>query len=411
MPLLSLLDTRAKPKGSRDPLGFESIWMGLGRKLIGNLTTITGSTENFAVAILGFKWAHDHVSALKPVPDAPHKEIREYFLKYEQLAAYLRHDSKSDILGISRVKDRLAQAKPITLGLKASQQILSNQASYGLWGLYSSASRASGLVSGGDRTPTELGLEIAHLIEERMGTLVTQLKSAIDQASPLDFAQLTEWQSDFIAGIRDTSAQEKLFDALIQGPKDHQVQRQLWAEVQEWLPLSTSEDGYQVLAEYLSTRSKNETIRHLAQAITETERILVLANQLFTLGRQSGNKNLSDLEHLANEHVDASSLPHSLSIELTESQRTQLSPFFTAAQNRDWKAAFLALVKMNDDIMKDRDGAPWIRIEGNQKLSVRVADETTRLLPIEELPTAWNYDYFLNSLLKIVNQSAPVTHG
>ena len=59
MAFLSLLDDRAKPKGSRDPLGFELVWTHYGRQVIGNLTTVTSSLNNFAVALLGFKWANE----------------------------------------------------------------------------------------------------------------------------------------------------------------------------------------------------------------------------------------------------------------------------------------------------------------------------------------------------------------
>lgn len=54
MAFLSLMDDRAKPKGSRDPLGFELVWSYFVRKVIGNQTTITSSMDNFAVALLGF---------------------------------------------------------------------------------------------------------------------------------------------------------------------------------------------------------------------------------------------------------------------------------------------------------------------------------------------------------------------
>ena len=58
MPFITLLDDRARPEGSRDPLGFELVWSYFGRKVVGNLTTITSSIENFAVALLGFHWAN-----------------------------------------------------------------------------------------------------------------------------------------------------------------------------------------------------------------------------------------------------------------------------------------------------------------------------------------------------------------
>jgi hypothetical protein len=58
MAFLSLLDERTKPKGFRDPLGFELVWSYFGRKVIGNLITISPSMDNFVVALLGFYLAN-----------------------------------------------------------------------------------------------------------------------------------------------------------------------------------------------------------------------------------------------------------------------------------------------------------------------------------------------------------------
>jgi hypothetical protein len=105
MAFLSLLDERAKPKGSRDPLGFELVWSHFGRKVIGNLTTITSSMDNFAVALLGFYWTNqlaEHADLAER-----HRNVREVFLRYEQLAGYIRFfGGATDIMGITRVKAR-----------------------------------------------------------------------------------------------------------------------------------------------------------------------------------------------------------------------------------------------------------------------------------------------------------------
>ncbi len=159
MAFLSLLDDRAKPKGSRDPLGFELVWSHFGRKVIGNLTTITSSMDNFAVALLGFYWAN-YLAELEPERSLQHKLIREIFLRYEQLTGYIRHyGGSTEIMGITRIKQRIDDdAFIIALGLSTEQQILSDQASYGLWGLYSSAAHETGLIEGNDRTLTSLGV-------------------------------------------------------------------------------------------------------------------------------------------------------------------------------------------------------------------------------------------------------------
>ena len=53
-PFLTDIDSRAALKGSRDPLGTQSIWTRLGRHVVGNLTTVTASVRDFTTTILGF---------------------------------------------------------------------------------------------------------------------------------------------------------------------------------------------------------------------------------------------------------------------------------------------------------------------------------------------------------------------
>lgn len=116
MAFLSLLDDRAKPKGSRDPLGFELVWTHFGRKAIGNLTTITSSITNFAVALLGFHWAnqlHEHTPN-----SSRHKSVRESFIRYEQLAGYLRYlGNDKQLMGITRVSKRIEANELLSFGI------------------------------------------------------------------------------------------------------------------------------------------------------------------------------------------------------------------------------------------------------------------------------------------------------
>ena len=121
MAFLSLLDDRAKPKGSRDPLGFELVWTHYGRRVIGNLTTITSSLNNFAVALLGFCWANEMHAKL---PESEKQgRIRETFLRYEQLAAYLRFLANDrEFMGITRVSHRMEDDNTrVSFGLGAEQ--------------------------------------------------------------------------------------------------------------------------------------------------------------------------------------------------------------------------------------------------------------------------------------------------
>lgn len=188
MTFISLLDDRAKPKGSRDPLGFELVWSFFGRQVVGNLTTITSSLENFAVALLGFHWANELCAGNDPADRQ--KAVRGTFLRYEQIAAYLRYFGHSEsIMGITRVKKKARTEVPaFDIGIGADEQILSDQASYGLWGLYSAAMRDTGLIQGNERMLTERGLEIVRMIEQQLdkGMFLRWLKSPRVSRSELE---------------------------------------------------------------------------------------------------------------------------------------------------------------------------------------------------------------------------------
>src|SRR5215207_8406386 len=107
-PFLTLLDPRAKIKGSRDPLGLQILWTKLGRQVVYNLTTVTTSLRGFTVLLLGLYFAERAITE----SNIPPNQLVELFLKFEQLAAYSRvvaqtaHNSdyaEDEIRGIQRV--------------------------------------------------------------------------------------------------------------------------------------------------------------------------------------------------------------------------------------------------------------------------------------------------------------------
>ena len=83
-PFLTDLDSRAAVKGSRDPLGIQSIWTRLGRHVVGNLTTVSDSIRDFTTLLLGYYFAERLSNE-----SGPGSELA-VFLRWEQLAAYAR---------------------------------------------------------------------------------------------------------------------------------------------------------------------------------------------------------------------------------------------------------------------------------------------------------------------------------
>src|SRR5436309_12166449 len=99
-PFLTDLDSRAALKGSRDPLGIQSIWTRFGRHVVGNLSTVSNSVRDFTITILGYHFAEQVAETAGPGTEL------ETFLKWEQLAAYARYQENHDerFRGVERVR-------------------------------------------------------------------------------------------------------------------------------------------------------------------------------------------------------------------------------------------------------------------------------------------------------------------
>lgn len=414
MPFISLIDDRAKPKGSRDPLGFELVWTHFGRKVVGNLTTITSSLENFAVALLGFHWANE----LNMNVDAEHKQkaVRETFLRYEQVTAYLRYYGKSNsIMGITRVKERILsenKRNTLSIGLGADEQILSDQASYGMWGLYSTAMRDTGLVSGNERTLTAKGLAIAVGIEKQLNktVILEWVKSNIVSKEELEVLA-----DSYMKAIKTPELVSQLLEALMMGSKDNFVQQELWHKTNELFKSNQflSDRTYKIGA-YISSLKTTELSASLRQClldIEKVERVLVALNNIFHYCRVKDGVMINDLiKNLQSQEYSYAHLPDSLP-DTAFPRRQNIQQSLAALKAGDYKLAIQLILKLNDSVMRQRNGAAWVDVEGDGKIRVRVKSETASLATNKRLEERWDYDYFLGSYLSMAQSYLGDTHA
>ena len=406
MPFISLLDERLKPKGSRDPLGFEQVWTKYGRKVVGNLTTITNSLENFATALLGFNWANE---LNKDVNDNDeHKLISATFLKYEQLAAYLRHEGKSQsIMGITRVKDRMDDGQRITftLGTSSDEKILSDQVGYGLWGFYSSASRDSGLIHGNQRKLTIEGLKIVELIESKLDK--TKFVSIIKQSS-ISKAEIKELSSQYLTAINDKEVARQLIQALMKGNSKNletSSQYELWLKTQ----LIYSEQGAKGLDSkfmgdffsQLKLLDLSEGLNSSLSNIESIERVLVALNHVFHYCRTNDGKNIDEInQNLLAQNYQFEYLPAQLP-SLDVQNKDKIQQALNSLRSYDYISVIEQLAGLNKKVMSDRQGAPWIEVDSKKILKVRMKQEKFKLFKQSELEEHWDYDYFIGSFLDI----------
>lgn len=412
MAFLSEWDDRARPKGSRDPLGFEMVWSHYGRKVIGNLTTVTGSLENFSVALLGFYWANELNPTSVGTAKERSKRIKETFLRYEQLAGYLRHihktgpnseekDRGESILGSRRIKSRIETGR-ITLGPEDEHQILSSQATLGLWGLYYSAMKATELVKDDDRGLTGQGKEIARLIEQKLGSDADELKKLLEKNKKLVKEDIEKQCKKFFDAIRDPEACGKLLKNLMVGSnKDKQlaeVQIALWEATQ--LYLKEERPGPFVISN-IKDKTQNADLINRLSDIESVERLLVAINNLFRYFQRKNGAELSEvIKEVSKKKYNYAKFP--------EPEQLKGAPYgekLTAIRNdlfnNDVEQAIAKILELNKEVMKDRGGSSWVEIEKSKTLLVRVPDETAELLEQKELQIRWDYSYFLYSYLAV----------
>tara|TARA_R110002049_G_C9166498_1_gene561478 strand:- start:3093 stop:4337 length:1245 start_codon:yes stop_codon:yes gene_type:complete len=404
MPFISLIDDRAKPKGSRDPLGFELVWTHFGRKVVGNLTTITSSLENFAVALLGFHWANElniHVDE-----DHKQKAVRETFLRYEQITGYIRYYGKSNsIMGITRVKERILfenKRNTLNIGLGADEQILSDQASYGMWGLYSTAMRDTGLVIGNERTLTDKGLAIASGIEKQLKKTVflEWIKSNSVRKEELEVIA-----DSYMQAIKTPELVSQLLEALMMGSEGNLIQQELWQKTNDLFKnkqfLNDRTDKVGAYIASLKTTELSASLRKCLLDIEKVERVLVALNNIFHYCRVKDGVMINDvIKNLQNQAYSFAYLPDVLpDTKFPRKQNIQLT--LSALKAGDYKLAIQSILKLNDSVMRQRNGAAWVEVEGNGKLRVRVKSETASLATLASLEERWDYDYFLGSYLSM----------
>lgn len=399
---LSLLDDRAKPKGSRDPLGFELVWTHYGRQIIGNLTTITSSLNNFSAAILGFKWANELHGDLPP--SLKQAAIRETFLRYEQLAGYLRYIAGDpEIMGITRVSARIDDhSSKISLGLAAEQQILSDQASYGLWGLYSAAMRESGLIRDEGRVPTSLGESIAQQIEKRVDkpTLVNLLSK--NKQIPREV--LSSHAKSFLSSIRRKSTQKLLLHSLMKGNDNHPVQRNLWDVTQSLAQAMEPIQDVPSFVRKVKEHTDSPPLKQRLKEIEAIERILVAANNIFHYCRRKDGEPVQNVIKTLNGRYHYNHIQEKL--DLTGIPRSDLLiSIRSALLSNDISKAISNVLELNKIVMAQRGGAPWVELEHNKTLRVRVQSETAELRSQASIVKDWDYDYFLSSFIKISSKS------
>jgi hypothetical protein len=416
-PFLTDLDSRAEVKGSVDPLGAMAIWTRMGRRVVGNLSTVTTSVKDFKTLVLGFGLLREMRRAARP-----EDEVNELtaFLRWEQLAAYARYKNEDHAFrGLRRVKARLGAGQVVVpLSAESDCQILGNQKVYGLWGLFTVPARASGLL---EKAVNELTPAAEDFLEhtwkpalsplwsklvawvgrddrkfnlERHAADIQKLRAVWRKATP---AERPFWKRHLVEG----------------GPTDATEGRQ--SRLALLLKDTLGDKGFELTQTSVKALAKraaksDERLAEDLLDIAACESVLAPAAALFayvqTLDGQSAGKPVNALrqwpkrlpidrgrfERLvpdlakATGSAEVAALWQEMSVDFAEGRWPQIVP---------------RLLMVNKLVMEARGGAAWVADEGGT-LRVRYGDKEASLPAAGEVGDLWRFPYFLASLRSVL---------
>ena len=418
----TLEDERARIKGSRDPLGLLPVWAPFGRTVVSNLTTVSNSVRGFTVLLLARYFGARIIESGRAKED----DALAMFLRFEQMAAYVREHANSEggaVRGIERVRKNLRErGKKMPIGDDKECFILSDQKTYGLWGLFSVPSRVSDLIPAGavgvtGRAQEFIDAQYAPLLRRHEAALFKLMKDggqfgirnndalfvALSRALP---AELTATERTFYgAYLRDGSAVE----TAVPGVQEH-LARLLTEHdlLGDWIGREAI-----VTMREASLRQGNDVLAQRLLKIADVEAFIAPAEAMFQhLMACDGHT----VDQVARTFTDqwGGAVPNlhpdrwdAIACTVAESSGEDLVSIMNQAhvafRSGDYPAAVRAIVAWNGHVMKARKGNAWMTLR-NDKLDVKYREEERRLPTDADLPTLWRNTYFIDSLRAVTAQ-------
>jgi hypothetical protein len=427
---LTEIDPRAAIKGSRDPLGLQPVWTRFGRAVVGNLTTVTTSLRGFTTLLVGFYFVDELINSGRQSEE----DRAALFMKFEQLVGYSRFaygaldaEHGEGLRGITRITERLAESKRVRISADRKHQILSNQKTYGIWGLFTVAGRHSGICDLEENrlTPGATDFVEKHYLPKlsyqgaRRGGEVRRFLEEDQYFEPKGRHRRLGRALAEIMGPRLSSEEREFYgQALILGSgasedPTHGRQAALWRHIDEVnskgrFSFADPFDHAELVEIFKRARkAKQEDLAARLDEILTLEPLLAAMARLFSLLLQRNTAAVSDvaaeldsawgpgLTHLQLESVGR------LESKMAETIGTDGAARLRRLATHLYDGRFLEAVDLacqhNAAVMKTRGGAPWISIDKG-RLNVRLREHGAPLPESSELRSMWTNSYFINAL-------------
>jgi hypothetical protein len=381
MYFLSALDPNYRIKGSRDPLGFQSLWAAAGHQIVKHLSTVSSSLRDFMILCY----------AIHFYGNRDPKGFIKFFLKYEQLNAYARRiiNNETSFNGVEFINKKVTDSH---FYISSKDTILSNQRAYGIYGKYIRPLRDMGIIEDPKfHTVMEDSLSksdnraISKLIEPLFEGNDLRLK--INKTDLMPIAEmlktLTETERqlyrEYILKIPDIDhPQNKLYDVIRNNQHIARSPFQL----------------HQIIQLILSTKEINETLKFALINIENTDRVLHPLNKVFT---NLLTKSIWTNEEILNEQL-FENLPGSVSCNFRDDTMIRLNGLLELSPIE----LVHGIVERNAEVSKLRGNKAWIE-EDKKTFKVLYGENGQKITEINT-ETGYEFSYFLNNYLYLFRQ-------
>lgn len=380
-------DINFRIKGSRDPLGFQPIWQKLGRRVIKDLSTVSGNIRDFQLmSFAWYFWGH-----------RPDRDFMAFFYKFEQACAYTRelYFEKSSYNGKEFVSKRKNDSS-YRLSTSKADTILSNQKTYGVFGKY-------------NRPFTEMRIKYQDDFKSVMESAINEktdskdLLRFIDRLISEEVVIVTKDELKPIADLLEqlSDVEKQFYERLILETPTHKSQNELYHLFKEHPELREGPFQLYTFIENLSNHAISDDLKTCLVEIKNTEAILYSYANLF---RHLQSKPVWQLDEINQEEI-FNYFPKKQDYLFENSAVLRLNEALESLDGDKSKIA-LAAATRNATVSKRRNNSAWIKQE-KEKL-VRYYSDGGREVFQLDVNNAYENNYFIPTYINLFNQIDPI---
>ena len=374
-------DPNYRIKGSRDPLGFQTIWQSLGRTVIKYLSTVSVNLKDFQV--LSYAWYF--------YGDRDPKEFLKFFIRFEQVFGFARGIYLKDdgFNGIDFVRKNMNK-DAFQFSNKNEHTLLSNQKSYGIYGKY-------------NRPYTEMRIKehdnFREVMENSLRSKVNYntLEQYVNRILNESIISFTKDELRIFADclVNISKDERQFYEEVILQSDDNHIQNEIF-DILKSNPEIMEIDEFNLFGfiDLLFDKTNKQDLKDKLTSIRNAEQVLTPYSYLFRTLQSEPVWSIDKIE----EAPIFQSFPDTINYEFHNPVLNNFSENFM----RDPYDMALALIQRNKEVSDKRKNASWIKQDG-ESVIICYADGARKITGFD-LNKDFENNYFLPTYISLYRQ-------